>query len=82
VIVLGTASEPEVQRQWEDMARDYWRGGDARLVLRYDEGLAHRIYAGADMILVGAGMTLVAAGMMLGGSDVLLAVEGMIPVAA
>jgi hypothetical protein len=53
VVVLGTASEPEVQRQWEDMAREYGRGGDARLVLRYDEGLAHRIYAGADMILVG-----------------------------
>jgi hypothetical protein len=53
VVVLGTASEPEVQRQWEDMAREFGRGGDARLVLRYDEGLAHRIYAGADMILVG-----------------------------
>lgn len=52
VVVLGTASEPAVQRQWEDMARDYGRGGDARLVLRYDEGLAHRIYAGADMILI------------------------------
>ncbi|KIZ05811.1 hypothetical protein MNEG_2146 [Monoraphidium neglectum] len=52
VVVLGTASEPEVQRQWEDMAREYGRGGDARLVLRYDEGLAHRIYAGADMILI------------------------------
>jgi len=52
VVVLGTASEPEVQRQWEEMARQYGRGGDARLVLRYDEGLSHRIYAGADMILV------------------------------
>jgi starch synthase len=54
--VLGTASEPEVQRQWEGMAREYAPGPDARLVLRYDEGLAHRIYAGADMILVGWGV--------------------------
>lgn len=53
VVVLGTASEPAVQQQWEEMAREYSRGGNARLVLRYDEGLAHRIYAGADMILVG-----------------------------
>lgn len=52
VVVLGTASEPAVQRHWEEMAAAYARGGDARLVLRYDEGLAHRIYAGADMILV------------------------------
>ena len=36
VVVLGTASEPEVQQQWEEMAREYGRGGDARLVLRYD----------------------------------------------
>jgi hypothetical protein len=61
IVVLGTASEPEVQRQWEDMAREYGRGGDARLVLRYDEGLAHRIYAGADAILVGC-LGLVGAG--------------------
>jgi len=54
VVVLGTASEPEVQRQWEEMARQYGHGGDARLVLRYDESLSHRIYAGADMLLVRA----------------------------
>jgi hypothetical protein len=28
------------------------QGGDVRLVLRYDEGLSHRMYAGADMILI------------------------------
>lgn len=50
--MLGTASEPAVQAEWEAMARQYGAGPDARLVLRYDEGLAHRIYAGADMILV------------------------------
>ncbi|KAI8473263.1 MAG: hypothetical protein J3K34DRAFT_519107 [Monoraphidium minutum] len=52
VVVLGTASEPAVQAQWEAMAAEYRAGGDARLELRYDEGLAHRIYAGADMILI------------------------------
>ena len=53
--MLGTASEPAVQAEWEAMAREYAQGGDARLVLRYDEGLAHRIYAGADALLVGRG---------------------------
>ncbi|GBF88551.1 starch synthase, chloroplastic-like protein [Raphidocelis subcapitata] len=52
VVVLGAASEPDVQRRWEDMARDHGSGPDARIVLRYDEGLAHRIYAAADAILV------------------------------
>jgi starch synthase len=52
VVVLGAASEPAVQAEWEAMAAEYAKGGDARLVLRYDEGLAHRIYAGADVILV------------------------------
>ena len=27
-------------------------GSNARLILRYDEGLSHRIYAGADLILI------------------------------
>lgn len=42
LVVLGSASEPEVQEQFEALAAEYGKGGDARLVLRYDEGLAHR----------------------------------------
>lgn len=42
VVVLGSASEPEVHNMFERMAAEYGTGGDARFVLRYDEGLAHR----------------------------------------
>jgi len=42
VIVLGSASEQEVQHTFERMAAEHGSGGDARFVLRYDEGLAHR----------------------------------------
>jgi hypothetical protein len=42
VVVLGSASEQEVHHTFERMAADYGNGGDARFVLRYDEGLAHR----------------------------------------
>ena len=42
LVVLGSASEPHVQQHFEALAADYANGGDARLVLRYDEGLAHR----------------------------------------
>eukprot|EP00775_Hariotina_reticulata_P010075 gene10075-10230_t len=52
LVVLGSASEPEVQAQFTALAAQYNSGSDARLVLRYDEGLAHRIYAGADIILI------------------------------
>lgn len=46
VIVLGSASEPDVQASFEAMAAQLNSGPDARLILRFDEGLAHRIYAG------------------------------------
>jgi glycogen synthase len=42
VVVLGSASETEVHNMFERMAAEYGTGGDARFVLRYDEGLAHR----------------------------------------
>lgn len=42
LIVLGSATEPEVQEQFQALAAEYADGGDARLILRYDEGLAHR----------------------------------------
>lgn len=42
LVVLGSASEPEVAAHFAALADEYGRGGDARLVLRYDEGLAHR----------------------------------------
>jgi hypothetical protein len=42
VVVLGSASEQDTHQLFERMAEEYGHGGDARFVLRYDEGLAHR----------------------------------------
>jgi hypothetical protein len=42
LVVLGSASEPDVQAQFTALAAQHNSGDDARLVLRYDEGLAHR----------------------------------------
>lgn len=52
VVVLGSAPDAQTQAQFESMAAAHARGGDARFVLRFDEGLSHRIYAAADMILI------------------------------
>ena len=52
VVLLGSAPDPKVQQTFENMAREYGRGSDARFVLRHDEGMSHRIYAAADMILI------------------------------
>lgn len=42
VVVLGSASEPEVHQEFQRLADEHSSRGDARFVLRYDEGLAHR----------------------------------------
>lgn len=47
--VLGTGS-PEIEAVFADIAERY--PGRLRLVLRFDEGLAHRIEAGADFFLM------------------------------
>ncbi|GFR45954.1 hypothetical protein Agub_g7421, partial [Astrephomene gubernaculifera] len=52
VVVLGTAPDPKVQREWEALSREVTRGSDVRIVLRHDEALSHRIFAGSDMLLV------------------------------
>jgi len=52
VVLLGSAPDPKVQQQFEQMAAELSRGNDGRFVLRHDEALSHRIYAGADMILI------------------------------
>ena len=46
VILLGSAPDPAVQKQFEAMAVQLGAGSSARLVLRHDEALSHRIYAG------------------------------------
>jgi glycogen synthase len=42
LVVLGSASEPEVTEEFEKLQAQYHGGPDARIILRYDEGLAHR----------------------------------------
>lgn len=51
VVVLGSASEQEVQNTFERLASEHGSGGDARFVLRYDEGLAHRCVCGCVLLL-------------------------------
>jgi ADP-glucose type glycogen/starch synthase len=52
VVVLGSAPDPVVQRDFERRAAEAAMGGDVRFVLRHDEALAHRLYAAADALLV------------------------------
>lgn len=51
-VVLGSATEPDAAAAFGALAQRVAGGGDARVVLRYDEGLARRIYAAADLLLV------------------------------
>lgn len=50
--VLGSAPEAAVQQHFDRWAAELAGGTAGRLVLRHDEALAHRIYAGADAILI------------------------------
>ncbi|PNW71666.1 hypothetical protein CHLRE_16g663850v5 [Chlamydomonas reinhardtii] len=52
VVVLGTAPDPKDQAEWEALAKEVGAGGDARIVLRHDEAMSHRIFAASDMLLV------------------------------
>eukprot|EP00850_Spirogloea_muscicola_P007677 SM000039S14507 [mRNA] locus=s39:477496:482960:+ [translate_table: standard] len=51
-VLLGSAPDPATQAEFEALATVYASGTDGRLILRYDEALAHRIYAGADIIII------------------------------
>ena len=54
VVLLGSAPDPNVQREFEDMANALKQNhfNDAALHLYFDEPLSHLIYAGSDMLLV------------------------------
>ena len=54
VVLLGSAPDPNIQREFEDMANGLKQNhfNDAALHLYFDEPLSHLIYAGADMLLV------------------------------
>jgi len=51
-VLLGTAPDPAIHRQYWEMKRQLNDNPDCHLELSYNEELAHLIYAGADMILV------------------------------
>lgn len=50
--LLGTALDPQVDEQFSALQELTAGSPDCRLVLAYDEGLSHLMYAGADMILI------------------------------
>ncbi|XP_057416029.1 starch synthase 3, chloroplastic/amyloplastic-like [Lotus japonicus] len=54
VVLLGSAPDPRIQGDFENMANQLHslHNDRARLCLAYDEPLSHLIYAGSDFILV------------------------------
>ncbi|KAF7811169.1 starch synthase 3, chloroplastic/amyloplastic [Senna tora] len=54
VVLLGSAPDPRIQHDFENLANDLHSSHHdrARLCLKYDEPLSHLIYAGSDFILV------------------------------
>lgn len=51
-ILLGSSPVPEIQRDFENMARQFENDSDVRLVLKYDEVLSHSIYAASDLFVI------------------------------
>lgn len=52
VVLLGSAQEGWIDALFRDIERRTEGRADCRLVLRYDEELAHQIHAGADIMLM------------------------------
>ncbi len=50
--LLGTALEPRIAESFRRLRKATATSADCRLVLAYDETLAHLMYGGADMILI------------------------------
>ena len=51
-VLLGTAPDPVIAADFDALAEELAPNPDVHLELRFDGELAHRIYAGADMILI------------------------------
>lgn len=52
IVLLGSAPDPTVDRLFRSIEREMEGSPDCHLELAYDEDLAHRIYAGSDMIVI------------------------------
>lgn len=51
-ILLGSSPVAHIQREFEDIARQFQTHNDIRLILKYDESLSHTIYAASDMFII------------------------------
>jgi starch synthase len=51
-IILGTAPDPEVHKEFATLEQHFKKHPDIRIVLKTEEGLAHKLYAASDMFIV------------------------------
>ncbi|KAG0622794.1 hypothetical protein M758_3G123800 [Ceratodon purpureus] len=51
-ILLGSSPVPQIQHEFEDIARQFEKHPQIRLVLKYDEALSHSIYAASDIFVI------------------------------
>uniref|UniRef100_A0A803LZ43 starch synthase n=1 Tax=Chenopodium quinoa TaxID=63459 RepID=A0A803LZ43_CHEQI len=52
MVVLGRASNGQVEKEFESLATLHNQGSSIRILLIYSEELSHMLYAAADMVLV------------------------------
>lgn len=51
-VLLGSSPVPHIQREFEDIANLFQSHEHAQLILKYDDSLAHLIYAASDMFII------------------------------
>ncbi|GBG91694.1 hypothetical protein CBR_g53508 [Chara braunii] len=51
-VLLGSSPVPHIQAQFEGVAREFENHPHVRLILKYDESLAHAIYGASDIFVI------------------------------
>lgn len=51
-VLLGSSQEPGVVKEFEDLKNQLGKEGRSHIILKNQEGLAHRLYAASDVCLV------------------------------
>lgn len=51
-VLLGSSPVPHIQREFEGIANQFCEHPSIRLVLKYDEGLSHHIFAASDLFII------------------------------
>lgn len=51
-VLLGSSPVPQIQHEFEGIARQFENHPQIRLVLKYDEALSHAIYAASDIFVI------------------------------